>query len=52
MSENVLKFRPREKPPEPPRKKPRGPMPSWTPFVALVGLAVVIYLVGEAGLLG
>lgn len=52
MSENVLKFQRREKPPEPPQKKPRGPLPSWVPFIALLGLAVVIYLAGQAGLLG
>lgn len=52
MSDNVLKFRRPEKQPEPPQKKPRGPMPGWMPTAALVALAVVIYLVTQAGLLG
>ena len=52
MSDNVLKFQRREKAPEPPQRKPRGPLPSWVFFAAMVGLAVLIYFVGQAGLLG
>lgn len=43
MSDNVIKFRRPEKQPEPPVKKPRGPMPGWAPFALLVLLAIVIY---------
>ena len=52
MSDNVIKFRRIEKKPEPPAKKPRGPMPGWVPFVGLVVVAVVIYFVQQSGLLG
>ena len=52
MSDNVIKFRRIEKKPEPPAKKPRGPMPGWVPFVGLVVVAVLIYFVQRAGLLG
>ena len=52
MSDNVVKFRKIEKKPDPPVKKPRGPMPTWLPFVAVIAIAVVIYLVREVGLLG
>ncbi|WP_286719825.1 hypothetical protein [Devosia sp. 63-57] len=52
MSENVIKFRRPEKKPEPPVKKPRGPVPAWVPFAALVALALAIYAVQNAGLLG
>jgi hypothetical protein len=52
MSDNIIKFRRIEKKPEPPVKKPRGPMPGWVPFVALVLLAVGIYLIQRSGLLG
>jgi hypothetical protein len=52
MSDNVVKFRRIEKKPEPPAKKPRGPAPNWVPFVALVLLAVGIYLIQRSGLLG
>ncbi|MFD1254389.1 hypothetical protein DEVEQU_01553 [Devosia equisanguinis] len=52
MSENVIKFRRPEKKPEPPVKKPRGPMPAWVPFAALVALALAIYAGQQAGLLG
>ena len=51
MSDNVIKFRRIEKKPEPPVKKPRGPMPGWVPFVGLVVVAVVIYFVQQSGLL-
>ena len=52
MSDNVIKFRRIEKKPEPPVKKPRGPMPGWVPFAALVVVAVMIYFVQQSGLLG
>jgi hypothetical protein len=52
MSDNVVKFRRIEKKPEPPVKKPRGPAPPWLPFVALVLLAIGIYLIQRSGLLG
>ena len=52
MSDNVIKFRKIEKKPEPPVKKPRGPMPPWLPFVAVIAIAVAIYLVRQMGLMG
>jgi hypothetical protein len=51
MSDNVVRFRRNEKQPEPPPRRPRGPAPSWVWFAALVGLAVVIYLLQRAGVL-
>lgn len=51
MSDNVVKFRPIEKKPEP--KPPRKPgVPGWLPWVVLVALAVVIYGARQAGMLG
>ena len=52
MSDNVVKFRRIEKKPEPPQKKPRGPTPAWLPFLVLVGVAIAIYAVQQAGLFG
>jgi len=53
MSDNVVKFRVPPKKPEPPQPKPpRGPMPNWLPFAVLLGLALVIYFVQQAGLIG
>ena len=53
MSDNVLKFRRPEKQPEPPKvRPPRGPMPNWLPFAALVAVALVIYFVQQSGLIG
>lgn len=52
MSDNVIKFRRLEKQPEPPQKKPRGPVPAWVPFVVLVALALAIYGGQRAGLFG
>ncbi|UXN74836.1 hypothetical protein N8D56_07375 [Devosia sp. A8/3-2] len=52
MSDNVVKFRRIEKQPEPPVKKPRGPLPAWVPFLVLVAIAVVIYFIQQTGLLG
>lgn len=52
MSDNVIKFRRIEKQPEPPVKKPRGPLPTWVPFVALVVVAIAIYFVQRSGVLG
>ncbi|WP_160297845.1 hypothetical protein [Devosia chinhatensis] len=49
MSDNVLKFRRPEKQPEPPVKKPRGPLPAWLPFAVLLAVALVIYLVQHSG---
>ncbi|MDB5615549.1 MAG: hypothetical protein JWQ22_3202 [Devosia sp.] len=49
MNENVLKFRRPEKKPEPPVKKPRGPLPGWVPWVGLVALAVMLYVVQQGG---
>ncbi|WP_156460534.1 hypothetical protein [Devosia sp. Root635] len=43
MTENVVKFRRPEKKPEPPVKKPRGPLPGWVPWLGLVLVAVAIY---------
>jgi len=51
MSDNVLKFRPVEKKPDPqPPKKPG--VPGWLPWVGLVVVALVIYGVQQSGLLG
>jgi hypothetical protein len=52
MTDNVVKFRRIEKKPEPPVKKPRGPMPGWVPWAGLVAVALVIYVVQQANLLG
>jgi hypothetical protein len=52
MSENVVRFRRPEKKPEPPVKKPRGPLPGWVPFAAIVALAIALYLMQQAGLPG
>lgn len=53
MSDNIVKFRRPEKQPESPKvRPPRGPMPNWVPFVVLLGLALVIYSVQQAGLIG
>lgn len=52
MSDNVIKFRRIEKKPEPPVKKPRGPMPGWVPFAGIIVVAVLIYAVQQSGLLG
>ena len=52
MNENVVKFRRPEKKPEPPVKKPRGPLPGWVPFAVLIALAVAIYAARQAGMLG
>jgi hypothetical protein len=49
MSDNVIRFRRPEKKPEPPVKKPRGPVPGWVPFAVLLAVALVIYAV-QAGL--
>lgn len=52
MSDNVVKFRKPEKKPEP--KPPRRPLelPAWAPFAGLIALALVIYAVQNAGLIG
>ena len=52
MSDNVIKFRKIEKKPDPkpPGKPPE--LPGWVPFAGVVLLAVVIYAVQSAGLLG
>lgn len=52
MSDNVVRFRRPEKKPEPPVKRPRGPIPGWVPWVGLVVLAVVMYGVQQGGWLG
>jgi hypothetical protein len=52
MSDNVVKFRRPEKKPEPPVKKPGGPLPGWVPFAVLVAVAVAIYALRQAGLFG
>ncbi|WP_156461250.1 hypothetical protein [Devosia sp. Root436] len=49
MNENVLKFRRPEKKPEPPGKKPRGPLPGWVPWLGLVVLAIAIYGAQQVG---
>jgi len=52
MSDNIVKFRRPEKQPEPPARKPRGPLPGWVPFLVLAGLAVAIHALGQAGIFG
>lgn len=52
MSDNVVRFRRPEKKPEPPVKRPRGPIPGWVPWVGLVVLAVAMYGVQQGGWLG
>lgn len=52
MSENVIKFRRPEKQPEPPVKKPRGPMPGWVPFAVLLAVAVIIFFAQQSGIIG
>lgn len=52
MSDNVIKFRRPEKKPEPPTRKPRGPMPGWAPFAALLGLALIIFFAQRSGFFG
>lgn len=52
MSDNVLKFRRPEKQPDPPTKKPGGPMPGWVPFAALAAVALTIFFVQRSGLIG
>ncbi|MBD8067268.1 hypothetical protein IC608_17500 [Devosia sp. PTR5] len=50
--DNIIPFRRPEKKPEPPVKKPRGPLPGWVPFAVLVAVAIGIYLVQQSGLFG
>lgn len=51
MSDNVIKFRRIEKKPEKqPEKKPG--MPGWLPWVGLIVVAVIVYGIQRAGLLG
>ena len=52
MSDNVVKFRRIEKTPDPKPPKRKPELPGWAPFVALVAIALVIYLVQNAGLIG
>jgi hypothetical protein len=52
MNDNVIKFRRPEKKPEPPVKKPRGPVPGWVPFAVLLAAALLIYAAQNAGLFG
>jgi hypothetical protein len=49
MTENVIKFRRPEKKPEPPVKRPRGPLPGWVPWVGLVVIAVAIWYARQSG---
>lgn len=52
MSDNVVKFRPIEKKPEPKPPRDKKPLPGWVPFVALVAVAIAIYLAQQSGWLG
>jgi hypothetical protein len=45
MSDNIIKFRRPEKKPEPKSERQRGPVPRWVPFVALFGVALIIFFV-------
>ena len=47
MSDNVVKFRRPEKKPDP--AKPRPGMPGWLPWAGLIGLAVILTAVQQAG---
>ena len=49
MNENVVRFRRPEKKPEPPVKKPRGPLPGWVPWLGLIVVAVAIYVAQQSG---
>ncbi|MNF10668.1 hypothetical protein D3C80_2116810 [compost metagenome] len=50
MSDNVVKFRPIEKKPDP--NKPKPGMPGWLPWLVLIAAAVAITAVQQAGWLG
>jgi len=53
MSDNVVKFRPMPKKPDPKanQKPPRKPgLPGWVPWAGVVALAVLLYLVRQPGL--
>lgn len=52
MSDNVVRFRRPEKKPEPPVKKPGGPVPGWVPFAVLFGIALLIFFAQRIGILG
>ena len=52
MSDNVVKFRKIEKKPDPKAPKPPRELPGWAPFAGLIALALVIYAVQNAGLIG
>lgn len=52
MNDNVVKFRRLEKQPEPPKKKPSGPLPGWVPTAILVAVAIGIYFMQMSGLFG
>lgn len=52
MSDNVVQFRRIEKKPDPKPPKQRPELPGWIWFVAIVAIAVAIYLVQQAGVLG
>ncbi len=51
MSDNVVKFRPIEKKPEPQPQREPG-VPGWVPWVGLVVLAMLVYGLQQAGVLG
>ncbi|MHA6690697.1 hypothetical protein [Devosia sp. A449] len=52
MSDNVVKFRPIEKKPDPQQPKKEPGVPGWVPWVGLVVVGVVIYGLQQAGMLG
>jgi len=49
MSDNIVPFRRPAPRPEPPERRPRGPLPGWVPFAVLVLLGIVISLVQQSG---
>ncbi len=49
MSDNIIKFRQPEKKPESKERKPMGPLPAWVPFVALLVVALGIYMAQQIG---
>lgn len=52
MSDNIVKFRPIEKKPDPRQPKKQPGLPGWVPWAGLVVVALVIYGLQQGGLLG
>ena len=52
MSDNVVKFRPPPKKPDPQRPQKQPGLPGWVPWAGLIVLALAIYGLQRGGLLG